>query len=135
MTKEEAKNILRYHSFTHEDINHPRMKRGFLGMLRPFLGELVEKNYHEVMGAIKVLADDLREEDKIDREIISTIWSICHLARSWAIQPGGMLRRNNLIKKEQVKKLEDWVEAISYTTMMILDGSDNQTAFEFYQDE
>jgi hypothetical protein len=135
MTKEEAKKVLKYHSFINEDINHPKMGKGFLGMLRPFSGELIEDNYHEIITAIKVLADDLRKGKNIDKEVISSIWGICHLTRSWAIEEDGMLRRNNLISEEQIKKLENWIETISYATMMILDGCDNLVAFEFYEDE
>jgi hypothetical protein len=134
MTKDEAKEILKYHSFTHEDLNHSKMERGFLGMLRPFSGELIEENYHEVIQALKVLANELRNNKQIDKEIISAIWGICHLTRSWAIDKEGMLQRNNLIKEAQIAKLEEWIGNISYATMMILDGSDNATAFEFYNE-
>lgn len=130
MTPKEAKKILKYHSFTDEDLNHPKMKNGFLGMLRPFLGKLNEANYHEVMEAIRTLADELRDKEKIDREVILAIWGICHLTRSWAIEKEGMLQRNNLINDEQIKKLEKWVESISYAIMMILGGSDDSTVFE-----
>ena len=135
MTKEEAKQILKYHSYTNEDVNHPKMEKGFLGMLRPFSGKLIEENYHEVIEAIRTLADELRNGDEVDREVISTIWGICHLSRSWALEKDGMLRRNNLINEEQIEQLEKWIESISYATMMILDGFDNATAFEFYEDE
>ena len=82
MTKEEAKKNLKYHGFIDKDIDHPKMQKGFIGMLRPFCGELVEANYHEVIKSIKILADDLRDKEKIDKEIMSAIWGICHLSRS-----------------------------------------------------
>jgi len=133
MTKEEAKKLLKYHGFTHEDVNHPKMEKGFLGMLRPFAGDLIEENYHEVMEAIKALSDDLRDNEKVDREVISAIWGICYYTRAWAIESESALQRNNLIKKDQVEKLKNWIDVISYTTKMILDGCDNPTAFEFYE--
>jgi len=135
MTLEEAKQLLKYHSFMDSDINHPKMESGFLGMLRPFSGELNEDNYHEIIKAIRILADELRNKQQIDKEVISAIWGICHQTRSCAIDKDGMLRRNNLIRDEQIKKLEKWIETISYATMMILDGSDNSIAFEFYENE
>lgn len=76
MTKEEAKQILKYHSFTHEDVNHSKMGRGFLGMLSSFTGELIEENYQEVSNAIQVLTDEIRDNKKIDKEIISAVWGI-----------------------------------------------------------
>lgn len=135
MTIEEAKQILKYHSFTDEDVNHPKMEKGFLGMLRPFSGKLYEENYHEVIAAIKTLADEIRDKEKIDKEVISAIWGICHLTRSWAIEKEGMLQSNNLINDEQIKKLEKWIESISYITFAILDGCDDLTAFNFYEHE
>lgn len=135
MTIKEAKQILKYHSFTAEDVKHPKMENGFLGMLRPFSGKLYEENYHEVIAAIKTLADEIRGKEKIDKDVISAIWGICHLTRSWAIEKEGMLQRNNLITEKQIKILEKWVEAISYAILMILDGSDNSTAFELYEHE
>ena len=131
----EAKQKLKFHSLTSDDINHPKMERGFLGMLRPFSGELSEENFHEVVKAIQILSDELRNHKKIDKKVISAIWGICHLTRSWAIEKEGMLQSNNLINDEQIKKLEKWIESISYVTFTILDGCDNSTAFEFYEHE
>ncbi|BDD03990.1 hypothetical protein [Aureibacter tunicatorum] len=135
MTKKEAKEILKYHSFTHEDIDHPKSKRGFLGMLRPFTGELIEENFHEVITAIKTISDELRTNEKIDREVIIALWGICHFTRNWAINPEGMLQRNGLIEKQQIKLLEVWIETISYATFSILEGSDNLTAFDLYKNQ
>lgn len=135
MTAEEAKKVLKYHSFTDEDINHPKMEKGFLGMLRPFMGELIEENYHEVMEAIKTLAGEIGDQKQVDREVISAIWGICYLTRSWAIDKEGMLQRNDLITEKQIGQLEKWVESISYTTMMILDGNDFQTTYDLHDYE
>ena len=133
MTKEEAKKLLKYHSFNNEDVNQPKMKNGFLGMLRPFKGVLIEENYHELIKAIKVLSDEIRDGEQIDKEVISAIWGICHLARNWAVKKEGMLQRNQLLTSEQIAKLEKWLETISYAMMMMLDGHDNSTAFELYE--
>ncbi|MEM6299533.1 MAG: hypothetical protein AAF740_12670 [Bacteroidota bacterium] len=135
MTSQEAKKVLKYHSFTHEDIDHPKMENGFLGMLRPFSGKLTEENYHEVMEAIRTLSSEIRSNEYIEKDIISAIWGICHLTRMWAIEKEGTLRSNNLINEEQISKLAQWVENISYATMMILDGSDDATAFDFVETE
>jgi len=134
MTKEEAELILQYHSFTNEDISHPKMIKGFLGMLRPFRGVLYEDNFHEVMTAIKTLSQNLREGEMVDRKVIANLWGICHLTRSWAINSEGMLQSNRLVTKEQVETLEKWVDTISFATFAILDGCDDETAFNFYKD-
>lgn len=134
MTKEVAKEVLMHHSFIHKSVDNLRSENGFLGMLRPFSGELIEANYHEIMQAIKTLADELEAEGKIDKEIISALWGICHLGRAWGLHPDGMLRRNNLILQEQIQKLEGWIEDISYATMSLLDGSGIEVAFELYNE-
>ncbi|MBD0403017.1 hypothetical protein [Flammeovirga sp. EKP202] len=134
MTKQEAKRLLMLHSFMSENINHPKMENGFIGSLRPFSGKLNENNFHEVVKAIKTLSEEIRSE-KIDREIMAAIWNICHLTKSWGTDDEGLLQRNNLISKEQILILENWVEKISYITMMLLNGCDISTAFEFYDNE
>ncbi len=90
---------------------------------------------HEVMYAMKVLEPLFSvHEFKIDRQIISAIWGICHLSREWGIHPDGMLRRNNLITSEDVSKLETWLGHISYTFYGLLDGLQEE-AFEEYVSE
>ena len=51
------------------------MEKGFLRMLRPFSGKLIEENYHEIIKAIKTLADELRDKKQINKDIISAIWA------------------------------------------------------------
>jgi len=134
MTKDEAKDILLHHSFAHEDVSHPKSTRGFLGMLRPFNGELIQENYHEIMKAIRVLHATL-ESKQLDREIITSLWAICYLGRSWAIDKNGMLRSNNLITQEQVDLMEDWINNISYAIFCLLDGAGVDEAFHEYTDK
>lgn len=105
MTIPEAKNLLAHHSFRHENFSHPKSERGFLGMLRPFNGTLLEDNFHEVMAIIKVLSEEISLK-MLDREIVTDIWAICHLGRAWAIHPEGMLRKNGLITEDQVQTID-----------------------------
>ncbi len=131
MTKAQAKELLLRHSFMYEDVNHPKSEMGFLGMLRPFGGQLYEENYHEIMAALKVLANEISGQEKVDRKIVSALWGMCHLARAWAVYPEGMLRSNNLITPEQVQQIDYWVEDISYATMCLLEGAEDE-AFHGY---
>ncbi len=130
MTKEEARQLLFHHAFMEENVAHAKSEVGFLRMLRPFNGVLVEENYHEIMGALKVLADDLAREN-VDRSVVSALWGICHLARCWATHPEGMLRSNNLITEAQVEKIASWIDDISYATMLLLEGAPDE-AFHQY---
>ncbi|EEF60634.1 hypothetical protein [Pedosphaera parvula] len=131
MTIAEAKELLLMHSFAYSDVDHPKMKSGFLGSLRPFSGHLNEQNYHEVMAALLVLAPSL-EQPVVDREVVRSLWGICHLARAWGVYPDGMLRSNGLIQPADVERLDGWIEHISYATMVLLDGGGIDVAFEFY---
>lgn len=131
MTDKEAIELLKHHSFTHEDIENPKSEKGFLGMLRPFQGELFENNFHELMEILKVLQGQLNK-DNIDRQIISNFWSICHLSRAWAIDPNGMLRQNSLISNKQIELLSYWADCVSYTVMNLLEGLPEKEAFECY---
>ncbi|KKO51814.1 hypothetical protein [Paenibacillus sp. DMB20] len=121
MDKAEALFLLKCHAFAHDDVEHEKMRHGFLGMLRPFRGELYERNFHELMLIIEVLAEEF-EKPQVQRVMISCLWSICQLARAWAVYPDGMLQSNGLISKEQVDQMEEWLDMISYAVMVILEG-------------
>jgi hypothetical protein len=131
MDIKQAKNLLKLHAYAHEEIYNPKMQNGFLGSLRPFTG-LNEDNFHEVMYSLKVIQALFdKNECKIDREIISSIWGICYLARAWGIDTDGILRRNNLITNEDIIKLESWINHISCAFWGLLDGL-SEEAFEDY---
>ena len=135
MSKDAARALLLYHSFMHKDVHHPKMEKGFLGMLRHFQGELIEDNFHELMLVIRVLADELNGEQKtVDKEIMSAIWGIAHYARSWGLHPDDWLQKNKLISKEQGTTLENWLDTLSYVMTSLLGGTDVETAFEFYEE-
>ena len=98
-------------------------------MLRPFEGQLLENNFHEVMKVLKEQFD----KNNIDRQIIATFWSICHLSRAWGIEQNGMLRQNNLISANQIELLSNRTDCISYTIMNLLEGLPDEEAFESYK--
>ena len=101
-------------------------------MLRPFKGELIEENFHELMEIIRVLKDKFSNKN-IDTSIISNLWSICHLSRAWGLEEEGMLRSNDLIDSGQVELLSNWIDCISYAVMCLLDGTSDEVAFEPYR--
>lgn len=130
MTTAEARELLLLHSFSYHDLEHPKRAGGFLGSLRPYHG-LKEKNFHELMEAIGVLAPQLQAA-KVDREIVSALWAICYLARLWGIEPGGMLQRNRLIAADDVDRLGKWLGVLGYTVAILLEGGDMEEAFSPY---
>lgn len=131
MTESEALELLQHHGYTHDDIEHPKTIQGFLGMLRPFDGQLYEANFHEIMLILETLKEHFRN-DKIERSIISSLWGICHFSAAWGLDKDGMLRGNNLLSEAQVSQLSIWLECISYTIASLLDGMDDEGAFELY---
>ena len=130
MTTTEAKRVLERHARL-QPLEHDDARGSFLAMLRPFRGVLIEAYYHEVMAALRTLADELRQ-DRLDRAPVAALWTICHLARSWALEPEGALQRDGRITPAQSEQLADWIDTISYATMNLLEGQDDEIAFEFY---
>ena len=132
MTEIEALELLKHHSYNHDDIEHPKTEKGFLGMLKPFDGQLYEANFYELMSILTILKQHFRK-DKIDRQIISSVWGICHFSRAWGLDEEGMLKRNNLLEESQIKQLLVWVDCISYVVSGLLEGMDDENAFEPYR--
>ncbi len=131
MTQSEAKQLLLYHSFAGAEHPFGRTEPGFLGALRPFTGALDERNYREVVAALRTLGPTFAGQQSVDREVVSSLWAICHLTRAWALHPDSALRRDGRITAAQVETLDAWIDAISYATMVLLEGNDDGTAFEF----
>ena len=134
MTPLEAKKILSLHSGRDGDTDDPKWQRGFLGMLRPFNGELIETNFHEVIECLQVLSSELRSGEMIDRGVTSDIVGIVHLTRCWALEPDGMLRRNKLISEGDQVRLEKWIRIIEYAFMMTIDSNEPGETFAEYRD-
>jgi hypothetical protein len=132
VSESDALELLRMHSYSDETLDQSTIERGFLGMLRPFSGKLYEENFHELMAVLRCLQHKFTGKG-LDREVISSFWSICHLTRSWAIDEGGMLRRNNLLSETQIKQLTGWIDCISYTIMILLEDAGDESPFDQYQ--
>ena len=123
MNIELAKELLSFHSCRNENIDDPRWENGFLGILRPFQGELNEKNFIEIMECLKVLAPEIQKEN-IDKNIVSDIMNIIHFTRNW-VSEGGMLTRNSKLTAEQTKYLLAWIDIIETCFIYLLeDASD-----------
>jgi hypothetical protein len=124
VTPDEARDLLEFHSV----IPDPE---SFLGMLRPYHG-LHERAFHEVMACIIALAPELHRK-QLDRSVVSALWGICYCGRLWALEPEGMLRRNDLISDKDVKRLTDWIDCISHATMALIDGYGLEVALDQYR--
>jgi hypothetical protein len=65
-------------------------------------------------------------DDCVPRELMSSVWAIAHLGRSWALEPEGMLRRNGLISEDDQVKLAAFISRFEYAVMMLLDGAKDE---------
>lgn len=121
MNKDEAKILLSYHSCRNDDIYNDKWTTGFLGSLRPFTGQLYEENFIEIMECLKILKDEF-EEVRIDKNIVTDIFTITYYTRAWC-RPDNMLGRNHLLTLKQEKELQDWIDIIEDTFSNLLDLS------------
>ena len=112
MTPDEAAERIMFHA-------EPQ-SGAFLYMLRPYRG-VRDEVLRDVMAALEVCAPRLREE-QISRELVSALWAISHFGRSWALHPGGMLRRNNLISDDDREKLDAFLEGFDLEVALLFDG-------------
>jgi len=106
---------------------HSEGTGAFLEMLRPYRG-MRDNVLTDVMDALRAAAS-IVSRDSVPRELASALWAISHLGRSWALDPGGMLRRNKLISDSDQRKLATFLEQFDYAVMTLLDGSDVGEAF------
>ncbi len=99
----------------------------FLDMLRPYRG-LHEEVLEDVMASLRACAPMLSEQH-LPQGLMSALWGISYLARSWALNPGGMLRRNQLISEGDQSRLAAFLERFEYAIMMLLEGAPEEEAF------
>jgi hypothetical protein len=112
MTPDEAMTRLEFHT---------RPEPGsFLNMLRPYKG-VRDEAINDVSRSLRASATRFAE-DRLPRDLVSSVWAISHLGRSWALEPDGMLRRNELISDDDQAKLADFISRFDYAVMMLLDG-------------
>ena len=133
MNVEEAKTALSFHSASNPNIDDVRWQTGFLCSLRPYQGmSQIEKNFHEIVSCLRVLALTLSKQKLIDKGLGSNIAGIIGFGRMWAVHEDGMLRRNNLITPDEAFQIAEWLDCIEYIWMMILDTDDETVIFEIY---
>jgi hypothetical protein len=100
---------------------------GFFDMLRPFRG-VKEHVLNDIMTALGASAPVLGSET-VPQRLVSALWAISYLGRSWALDPNGMLRRNALITDADMRKLAAFLDRFERAVMTLLDGSSVTDAF------
>lgn len=91
----------------------------FLEMLRPFRG-VSSAVLDDVESALRTVAARLGE-DQLPRSLVSALWALVHLGRAWAIEPHGMLRRNDLLSDADMETLAQFLDRVGYAVMCLLD--------------
>lgn len=133
LSVEDAYAQIEKHSFTHDDLDDKKMLNGFLGSLRPYRGVLNQGAFLDLMACLKAIGPTLSTKEDVSRKTISNLWSICHLSRDWATHPDGLLRRNDLISNTDIATITQWINCISYATMMFLESQEPVEAFAEYE--
>ncbi len=93
----------------------------FASMLRPYRG-LREEVLQDLWGALRVCAPRIASES-VERELLAALWAIGHVGRTWALDPDGMIRRNNLIADDELTKLSEFLYRFDYCVLMLLEGN------------
>ena len=127
MTFDEAKEQLRFHCSTDRRVDDPRWAAGFLSSLGAYNG-LKREVMEDVRRCFAAVRDHLGSAPSIDREVINSLWGIVHFGRAWAIEPDGMLQRNQLISDADAAELKVWLEELSYDIASVLDSGHENDA-------
>lgn len=104
---------------------------GFVGSLRPYSG-LHEGNFHLVIEAVLTVGIRIHSEPMLDRDLVHAVWYMCSTARSWGLQPGGLLQRNKLITAADTARLELWVNTLERTVLNLLGSWPPHHAVYYY---
>ncbi len=130
MTKEDAYELLSYHSGRSEDIENPKWTNGFLGSLRTYQGNLYEQNFIEVMECIRAIAPDFGT-DLVPKPAIGDIFSITYLGRRW-INSDAQLYANGILDDGDQMKMDEWLDVIEDALFYLLNDAPDE-AFEGYE--
>ena len=125
----EAKELLQFHANSRN--------RGLIGSLRPYRGiypSVDDKNFQEVMRALRAIAHHIIRDETVDKEILNSLWTICEKLRNELVYGQRVLLESPSISPQDITKLEEWVNAISYAVSTLLSGGTLDRAFELYRD-
>jgi hypothetical protein len=97
-------------------------------MLRPY-GGLKQQVLSDVSNSLKAAAPKISGEH-LPRELVSALWAISYYGRCWALDPEGMLRRNNLISDADLTTLARFLDWFDYAVSLLVQGGGSQAAFD-----
>jgi len=131
----EAVNLILMHGIGRDDVplDQALIPNGFLGSLRPFTG-LREENFLQVLGAIIALGPHLAGKKVLERRLVSGLFELVQRARSWGLDPHGMIQRNKLMSAADTNRLWLWVTCLEMAIYRLLHGGiDPNEALIYYR--
>lgn len=114
----EARDLLGLHTGMFENW---APESGLLGSLRPYRG-LRDEDFGEVVEAMLALGDQCLRPARIDPEVVLAVWQTCHYIRWWGTDEDSLLRQNNLLAREDLRKLRQWELTIERIALGFLKG-------------
>ena len=122
MDYDDAVEQLTFHSGSNPNIDDPRWEQGFLQTLRMYRGTLDHDAWKSVLDCVDAVSTHLKTAPLLDRSVVNSLWGILHFSRSWALHPDGMLRRNQIVTKEDQETLLNWLDELAERIALLLDG-------------
>lgn len=127
-TKEQAYLLISLHACSSKDINNEKWKKGFLGCLKPFKGQVYFENFYEIMECLKLLSSDF-VDIVVPRRLVDDINSIIYLGRRWI--NSSEVQNSNLMD-EQYRDVMCWINMLEDCLFHLLHG-DIAKAFAPYE--
>lgn len=129
MDYEAAVNLILMQGIGRDDVplEDALLPNSFLGCLRPFSG-LREENFLQIMEAIIALKSHLSGKKFWEKRLVEGLWGLTTTARTWGLDPNGMLQRNHLLTDEDTAQLRLWVDCIEMAVSRLLRGGDPEEA-------
>lgn len=129
MSTDEAVRILRKHNGEFNDETDT-----LIGNLRPYVG-INKLHFSEIVKALYFAASLLNTE-KVDRDLVHTIWSLTRTARLWTCGPREpMFHGRNFISDDDKRTLDRWIAEIESITLYLLRGFEDWNAIENLAEE
>src|SRR5207248_2428053 len=93
---------------------------------------LREQNFHLIMHALFIVGERWYLAEKVDRNLVLSVWYMCSTARRYGLHPTGMLQSNKLITGEETARLERWIDLIENVSLGFLNGRAPHEKIEQY---
>jgi hypothetical protein len=134
MTRQDILINFSFHSQANEDCDDCRWDDYFLGSIRPYKSYTsVINNLQKIVSDLRFVSDWIRSSESLPKSFVNDVSGIIYFGKEWAVEDESMLKRNNLITTEELMDLRKWLSCLEYIWVMLLDGQNDDIAFEVYE--